>query len=70
VTAPACFEPRVFAEFNPSGPPCPVCRSRAQRPTVLLPVPGTERGGIAEARQVHQECYELVVRMTESETKP
>jgi len=59
-------EPRIFASFNPAGPPCPVCGTRADRQTILVPIPGTERDGICEARQVHRACYDHVIEMHEA----
>jgi len=29
----------------------------------LVGIPGTERGGIMEAKQVHSECYKLFAKM-------
>ena len=48
---------RVFEGFNPSGPPCPLCGTRGDWPTVLLPKPGSEHDGLVEAGQVHHACY-------------
>jgi len=47
---------------------CPICKTSADAPVVLIPKPGTDRDGIAEAVQVHHECYELALRMIERET--
>ena len=45
---------RTFDHFNPGfGAVCPVCKTAADAETVLVPIPGTEEGGICEARQVH-----------------
>lgn len=63
---------RVFPHFNDNGPPCPACKTREDKPTVLIPIPGTEKGGICEARQVHADCVAAVVayslRLEESST--
>jgi len=42
---------------------CPVCKTSADAPVVLVPIPGTEDDGICEARQVHHECYQLLAKM-------
>jgi hypothetical protein len=42
---------------------CPICHTSADRPVVLVPIPGTERGNNMEAEQVHAECQELMARM-------
>ena len=49
---------------------CPICRTGADRPVVLVPIPGTQDGNICEAKQVHAECYELVERMANAKTPP
>lgn len=42
---------------------CPVCKTSSDAPVVLVPIPGTECDGICEAKQVHAECYRVVMRM-------
>lgn len=42
---------------------CPICRTDADAPVTLVGIPGTEDGGIMEARQVHAECYSLTEKM-------
>ena len=60
---------RIFEHFNPSyGATCPVCKTAADRPTVLVPIPGTERDNLCEARQVHKKCFDLVTEMDGAET--
>ena len=55
---------RVFDHFSPAfGALCPVCKTAADRPTVLVPIPGTEDNGICQARQVHKQCFDLVAEM-------
>ena len=61
----------VFVGFNPAGPPCPICRSRANLPTVLAPIPDTFRPdkpgskiGICQGEQIHKACYDLWMKMT------
>ena len=58
---------RSFEGFNSSnGDTCPVCKTDRDVETVLVPIPGTEDGGIMRARQVHKKCYNLMVEMTSS----
>lgn len=54
---------RVFDHPNMHNFTCPVCKTRADQPVVLVPIPGTEQGNIAEAEQVHKECYDLFIKM-------
>lgn len=57
---------RVFPHPNTShGWTCPVCHTNADRPVVLVGIPGTEHGNIMEAAQVHEECYNLLAAMHE-----
>jgi len=57
---------RVFEHFSQSSKvPCPYCLTKADAPTVLVPIPGTEEDGIIEARQVHKRCFDLVAEMIE-----
>ena len=65
---------RVFVGFNPAGPPCPICRTRANKPTVLAPINGTFRPdepgsemGICQGEQIHAACYNLWMEMLSSE---
>ena len=52
---------RTFEHFNASfDAVCPVCNTSADAETILVPIPGTEEGGICEARQVHKRCFDLV----------
>jgi len=46
---------------------CPVCNTNKDCPVVLVGIPGTEDGGVMEAKQVHEECYKLIERMNESD---
>jgi hypothetical protein len=56
---------RVFDHFAPAfGALCPVCKTAADKPTVLVPIPETEDDGICQARQVHKQCYDLVAEMS------
>ena len=55
---------RVFDHPNMStGFECPICHTSADAPVVLVGIPGTEDDGVMEARQVHKECFDLVMRM-------
>lgn len=54
---------RVFDHPNMKNFKCPICKTSADQPVVLVPIPGTERGGIAEAEQVHDECMKLFNKM-------
>ena len=57
-------EMRVFEHFNQTaGDVCPVCKTNKNVETVLIPIPGTENGGIMEAKQMHKKCYDLMVEM-------
>jgi hypothetical protein len=47
---------------------CPICKTGANAPVTLIPIPGTEREGIMEAIQVHVECWELAKRMAALES--
>jgi len=42
---------------------CPICNTAADRPVVLVPIPGTEDGGIVKANQIHMACHEVVLSM-------
>ena len=54
---------REFEHPNMTNFTCPICNSSADRPVVLVGIPGTEEGNIMQAQQIHSECYELVCRM-------
>ena len=61
---------RVFDHFNSSrGAKCPVCKTSADAPTVLVPIPGTEDGGNVKAKQVHKDCYDLAMKMQSIEQR-
>lgn len=51
---------RIFEHpnFGP-GVKCPICKTRDDRPVVLVPIHGTRDGSIMEARQYHVDCIEL-----------
>jgi hypothetical protein len=54
------MSPRIFPHPNPVNFMCPVCQTNADRPVILLPIPGTEKDGNVECKQVHAECWRLV----------
>jgi hypothetical protein len=54
---------RVFDHPNMTNFECPVCRTSKDAPVVLVPIPGTEDDGICEAKQIHKECFDLVLKM-------
>lgn len=57
---------REFKKPNMSnGFECPICKSSADKPVVLVPIPGTQDGNIQEAKQVHSKCFELYCEMNE-----
>ena len=58
---------RTFESFNPNGYPCPICGSRKDAETVLIPQTNTKRGRICEAAQIHRECYDLWLKMNDME---
>ena len=55
---------RTFDRF-PNDSECPICGSNADRPCVLIPVTGTDRGGCCEAKPVHADCIKsLELKLT------
>jgi len=55
---------RAFDHPNmSSGFVCPVCKTSADKPVVLAPIPGTEEDGLMQCMQIHEKCYNLVVEM-------
>lgn len=56
---------RVFDHPNMMNFLCPVCKTAADMPVVLVGIPGTEQGNIQEAKQVHKKCYDLICEMAE-----
>ncbi|CAB4152487.1 hypothetical protein UFOVP602_8 [uncultured Caudovirales phage] len=57
----------AFSHPNPLWDGCPICKTRADAPVVLIPVPDTGDGRICEAKQVHEECWNLAVKMRKLE---
>lgn len=54
---------RVFDHPNMTGFSCPICGTNADAPVVLVPIEGTEDGLTVQAKQVHEECYNLLLKM-------
>lgn len=53
---------RTFKQFNDSnGDVCPICKTAKQEPLVLIPIPGTEDGHLAEAQQYHVTCVQYLL---------
>jgi hypothetical protein len=51
---------RLFDHFNTATKdPCPICKTKDDKKTVLIIIDGTEQDGIAEAKQTHLDCIEL-----------
>lgn len=47
---------RIFDKFNPDGPACPLCYTKDELATILVPIAGTEDGNNVQAMQVHAHC--------------
>ncbi len=55
----------IFEHPNMTDFKCPICNTNKDKPVVLIPIAGTEKGGKSQAEQVHVECIDLtVVNMT------
>jgi len=52
---------RIFEHFPQNNKVCPVCKTRQDAETVLVPIPGTEEGNNMQAMCVHKKCFELVI---------
>ena len=57
------YPSRVFDHPNPINFQCPICKTKADCPVVLVPIPGTEKDGIVECEQMHAECFRVVSDM-------
>jgi hypothetical protein len=57
------YPSRIFDHPNPINFMCPVCKTSADCPVVLVPKLGTEQDGIVECEQVHAQCFSLVFNM-------
>jgi hypothetical protein len=52
---------KIFQGYNPAGPPCPVCKTRFDGETILVPKPKPASVGNRECVQMHTECAEVVL---------
>ncbi len=51
---------RIFKHMNTKAKePCPICKTKKNKPVVLIAKQGTEEGYNAEAIQVHVDCLDL-----------
>lgn len=51
---------RIFPKMNiKAKEPCPICKTKKQKPVVLIPVQERVEGSNAEAIQVHVDCLNL-----------
>ena len=57
------YPSRIFEHPNMVNFECPICRSKADAPVVLVGIRGTENDGIIECKQVHVECLDLYRKM-------
>lgn len=58
---------RVFPHPNTaSGWVCPICKTNADRPVVLVPVEATDDPMTYRAEQVHEKCWAAVSEMWEA----
>jgi len=48
---------------------CPICKTGKDAPVVLVPIPDTQDGNTCEAKQVHSECYKVVMKMNGHEVE-
>lgn len=44
---------------------CPICRTDRDEKVTLVPIPGTEDGGVCEAEQVHISCIKNALDIIE-----
>ena len=49
---------RVFDHPNLAGFLCPICKTVADKPVVLVKKAGTGKDGIMEAEQIHLDCLD------------
>jgi hypothetical protein len=50
----------MFKKMNTEGEVCPICKTKKQKPVVLIGVAGTQKGNNMQAVQIHLECLELI----------
>lgn len=53
---------RYFEHPNMTNFICPICRTSADMPVLLVPFKSAG-DGLNECNQVHKKCYELIVEM-------
>jgi len=54
---------KVFKGFNEWGPACPICNTKKDCETVLVPIHGTQQGNKERVQQVHKDCVVLILKM-------
>ena len=52
---------RSFEHFSQSGAPCSICGTLDDKPSVLVPIYGSDDGSNCEALQIHLDCINLTV---------
>ena len=57
--------PNTYTKFV-----CPICGTGDDKPVVLIPIDGTEKDGIMEARQYHLDCIKLTEFGTANKKMP
>jgi hypothetical protein len=61
---------KIFDHMNTEGDDvCPICKTKDDKPTVLVPIEGTKDEGIVEAIQVHADCIELQYRRGDQQVR-
>jgi hypothetical protein len=59
---------RIFPHMNQVGQDvCPICKTKDDKPVVLIAIAGTEEGNNILAQQVHVDCLDLRI-VTSHET--
>jgi hypothetical protein len=53
---------RQFDHPNMENFKCPICKTATDAPVVLIPIK-TEKDGFVECRQIHSECFKVVMKM-------
>ena len=51
----------IFDHPNLNNFSCPICKTNADKPVILVPIPDTEDGNIAEAQQYHWDCVKYFI---------
>lgn len=50
---------RIFPHFN-QAIECPICKTKDDKPCILIPIMSTLEGNLFEAQLIHEECCNLV----------